>query len=548
MTASQHDTPRNSPGLLEALWRFWWIPLLLGLIGYLAGGIFAGTIDEEYEASTRLTVKSYVPVDQDTNPAIIRPERHIANEVEAMRSTNVRTIASAALGDDPTPENLGSFYTIASTDTSNQLEITATADTPERAAEIVDAVVAAYQFNSVGRINAAAERSIAQLTTQETEKNAEIAAAAAAVEARRAELRAAATGADGVLVVSEFDRNVRDDVLITSNENLSIRTTQALAAITTRRTELRAHVADWDGYVEGAVDPATASSDPIGLSPNLLKLLGLVGGFGAGAIGAWWLAEQLPKAEDVRSVDIARDVGAPLLVELTGLKDSSNVVVQRSSSGNAAAYDDVLFTLLHRIPGGVRSTIAVVGPEDAPRPSIAANLAIAASRKGMAVVLVDTDVSARTLTAAAGATDSAGLINLADAVDVGSCITMWPDSKYELDFVGIGSGRAGGASHFFRAGGLSKALDALAQHYDIIILNGPALPGSGHAQAVAKEAAYTVVAVDSGDDQEDLEALQQRLTLLEGTVAGVVVSKQVRPWWYPASLDTLVKRLPLPGK
>ena len=122
-------------------------------------------------------------------------------------------------------------------------------------------------------------------------------------------------------------------------------------------------------------------------------------------------------------------------------------------------------------------------------------------------------------------------------------VSWSPGGGQSVDFIGAGTGARGAGTRFFRSEDLTKALDVLAGEYDVIVVNAPNFPGSGHVQAINRASSYTVLTVSDDADDTELELLRQRASLLEGKVAGLAVSHQERPWWRPAALDAFLAKV-----
>ena len=542
---SETTSLEDSPGLLSALLRFWWVPLLGVLFGLLVASAVTDRIDEEYEAST--TFKLGTPISTST---VLRPNPptngdHTATQAALISSLPVRETVAAQFP-DLTADDLTGRISLSSDDPSLSMTITATGSTGQEAADIANAFVGAYQEASIAGLPLEAAAASNTLSGQIADLEAEIAADVALVEARSAVIEAEQANLGFIdanqLAVNQRSAIGSDPQVIALNRTIGDSAAD-LSDLQLRRAELT--LVDFPGYVvRNTVEPAVAADDPTQPQPTLYRLLGAVAGLGLGAIVASWLTEQLPKADANRAIDAADKAGQPMLVELGGLKDSSKVVVQSSKSPNAAAYEDLLFSTLHQIPIGERAVISVAGPEDAPGPSVATNMALAAARKELNVVLVDADSEERILSRAAQVNDRTGLINLgAGDVLPDQCAVSWaPGGGQAVDFIGSGTGARGSASQFFRSADLTKALDVLAASYDLIILNGPHFPGSGHVQALSRESSFTVLTVSDDSEDTELELLRQRANLLQGNIAGLAVSHQARPWWRPASVDALMTK------
>lgn len=546
---SETTSPEDSPGLLSALLRFWWVALLGGLFGLFVANAAISRIDESFEASTQFTLDAFIPTTSDVRALDRNVSRgdHLTSEATLLQSEGVRNAAANRLP-GLTAEDIDGRISLGSDPAALSLTLTATGPTGQEAADIANAYRDAYQEVSSQTLPAQAIAGISEVDSQIQSLEAQSADLARQVGIRRDAIEVEQLALN-YPNPNEYSVNVERavgsdaDVLRLNRTNADF--AADLADLELRRTQLES-IGSFGGYVlTEQTEAAVASTEPTQPKPTLYRLLGAVAGLGLGAIVASWLTEQLPKAEGFRAIDAAHKAGQPMLVELTGLKDSSKVVVQSSKSPNSAAYEDLLFSTLYRIPVGERSVITVAGPEEAPGPSVATNMALAAARKELSVVLIDADIDDRTLSRAAQVNERPGLINLgAGDIQADQCVVSWsPGGGQAIDFIGAGTGARGTGTQFFRSADFTKALDVLAENYDLILLNGPQFPGSGHVQALSRESSFTVLAVNDSADDADLELVRQRANLLQGNIAGLAVSHHARPWWRPASVDALLAKV-----
>ena len=252
------------------------------------------------------------------------------------------------------------------------------------------------------------------------------------------------------------------------------------------------------------------------------------------------------------AIDVTRLTGWPVLASLP-----------RSAAGRAAAGTPTSpYGALHtaveerRRTRGFR-TLLVAGVEEGDgATTVAIQLALAASRGGVATTLVDADLAAPSLhralgikpgpglaeslrppTAVPGVIDPATLpepplpLQRVDVAPAGgapgglSAPPLRALSAGTSDRASVGEGAVGEAATLYRSPRLGEVLLQLADESSLVIVNGPPLSTEG-APALARQAEATLVVVNGlSADPELIEQTAARLEQLRDRVIGAVVTR-----------------------
>lgn len=160
--------------------------------------------------------------------------------------------------------------------------------------------------------------------------------------------------------------------------------------------------------------------------------------------------------------------------------------------------------------------------------TVAANLAIAASRLGRRVLLIDGDTSPHGLSRYLSTGATPGLTELAaGTVSVTGAARMWViddrtkfpmiPSGEDVDNVGILSGIA-----------VADALEAIAERADLIIIDTPPIGWSDATPHLAVHADGAILVVTDGADESATTTATERLAEVGAPVVGYIVNRTDR--------------------
>ncbi len=335
-----------------------------------------------YEATATLLLKASAAQSLLTEQASSDPERRVQNEAELVRSARTERAVEERLG-------FGASATVAAGGESDVLEITASADSPERAAQIANAFAETHrdlrQEDNLESVRNA-QREV-QLQLDDFERQLE------ANSQQLAALAAQATNPGDPAVAAELNKQVTE----AQQARESILRSRQSYTDQAGQLEIEANLAENRPPLE-ILAPAAAPSTPV--SPNhrqdltVAVVLGLLLG-----IAAAFVQEHLD--DTIRTIaDVARATGdLPSLAviprhESPEQRDAPPIVTAtKPMSHSAESYrslrTSVEFIALEKRMQTIQCTSAQAGEG---KTSTVANLAVAFAQAGETVVAVDCDL------------------------------------------------------------------------------------------------------------------------------------------------------------
>ncbi len=200
--------PSDGPTLLEPLWRRRLVLAVCLVAGVLLGLLASSLQQERYVAKARVFLSfsgEFDPLGQGNFSN--DPDRYVVKQAEVMMSSPILQRVSDSLDLDEEPWQLKRRVEAVATGSSEVVDVTAEDDDAQQAADIANAVVAAYRQEKAAQVEATVDRAVAEQSDADA----------------RAQIRTgAAVYADGVGVVEEADvpgdpaspQPVRDAVLL----------------------------------------------------------------------------------------------------------------------------------------------------------------------------------------------------------------------------------------------------------------------------------------------------------------------------------------------
>lgn len=370
MSAFDHSPqePDQLRDQLRRLFRHRAVIALGLLLGALVGGAVSTLGGEDYTATGEVVVRPIGTAPPDGGGVSADKQLSMGTERRIARSAAVADRAAEALGGGNDPAGLLRGLRVSTPPETHVLEFEYTADSPERAAQRVNAFVRAYLEH---REDAAARR-IDTTVTRLTEELKPLLD-------RRGELDRRIAGAPGGSTgqAAESEREV-----------------------------LTARIADLQGRITGlksldttpgeVVREGEAPDAPSGPGTAVLLVVGAVVGLAAGLVAAWIRALLDPWA---RSADEVRGaLRAPVLGTLprrrggAGTPEAGLEVGPSRDGDRVETYRTIaLRTLRHQRLAEPGSLLVVSPGEDAEAAATAVNLAAALAETGRDVLLVEAD-------------------------------------------------------------------------------------------------------------------------------------------------------------
>ncbi len=493
----------DRPGLVAALLRYRWVVLGSALVAGLLGYSLSFFQPKVYSADVRVVLSDPSgTVEFAEGNRLPNPDRYIANQAELIGSLSVASRASERLGGVLSPVAVRASVTATPARTLDLVIINATAGEAALAADIANAVVAAYEEVVAADVQEAAGAAVAELERSRT-----------ALQARIDELdERIASGGSTSAVRAERDA--------------------ALAQLVTLDTRIEQIQVDASLYGSGVQFAELAEVPRVPTSPRPARngaaaaAVGLV----AAAAFAWWRSDRNPVASD--RLDPGTLLGAPLLGEIPEYDAVGGhaIIVDEPRSAAGEAYQVVATALTLAMEDAGASSVAMTsaGVGDGKTTSIV-NLAAATRLDGRQPLLVDADERARGLSRLSDQAFAQGLTDLAqrDAVDLGDCLVEWQiGDGVTLDLVPAGS-RTNPAA-FFRSAEFEKAMAHLRAHADLLFLDAPPVPVAAETLDIVSQTDAVVLVVERGTPLRLLAEVRDRLALTHKPVIGYIFNKASR--------------------
>jgi Mrp family chromosome partitioning ATPase len=520
---------KRGPSLVGALWRHRWAVLVVTLLAAAVGYAYTAAKPPVFEAVGRVTLAN--PFDRtlfrnERGVAFVEFDRYLNTQADRMTSPDVLSAATELLEGRLEPGQIRQLVEAQSSTSILEVTVRVRFEDPTEAANVVNAVIQAYQNVAAAQMEAQVEASVAQL---------------AALEAGLQER---------LLALSEEAGEDPDPLVQSELDSLNAR----LADLQTKAGQIRADAAVFGAGIE-RVEPAVAPELPVSESPRrMAAVFGLLG-FIAALIGAFWRSERAQVIDS--SDDAAGAVDAPLLGVLSTHQartaTAAAPVVTAPDSSPAREHQFVASKLALLGRESEPRVVLVTSPEETPGKSVVAlNLALSAALDQRAVMLADVD-TAGWLTSLLGADGRCGVSDLiarsteGDVV-VGDCVAA-VDQLPAVDgfrFIPAGTAAGDGGGGTTAAPQMAKLLARLLQEADLIVLNGPPLLRAPAALRLAADVDGVVLVVARGTTLEDLRRTTDLLRLAKTPIIGYIFDRSRRPsrWrpWHRSRLSSAEDR------
>ncbi|WP_435604888.1 polysaccharide biosynthesis tyrosine autokinase [Streptomyces sp. bgisy130] len=360
--AEQPDQIRDQ---LRQLFRYRALVVLGLVLGMLGGGAVSLLGGSTYTATGEVVVHAISTAPFEAGGVSVDKQISMGTERQIAQSVSVAASAAKSLKLHEVPAKLQRELRVSNPPETQTLMFEYDADSPDRAAALVNAFVRAYldyrEAAAKQRIDSTVSKLGAELKT---------------VEDQREELDRRATNGGG---------------------------TSGRATDDSERNNVASQIADLQGRISSLKSLDTTPGDIVRKgdppafpsSPGLVVLLlaGAVVGLVLGILAAWVRSVLEPR---VRSVaDVQDNLRAPVLGILPRRRgDEELLEVGRTGRGNRAeAYRTIAFRLVHDQRFAGRGSLLIVSPrEDADALSVAANLAGAFAEIGNDILLVEADL------------------------------------------------------------------------------------------------------------------------------------------------------------
>ncbi len=564
--------------LFGAAWRYRWIALSIAVfvagLGYLYSIVRPPSVS--YTARAQLVVQAGTSgLDLGTSGS---PQRFVSNQVAILQSAAVADLASSLVeqADPPVevgPEEIAAGLQVFASSSADLIQLAYTADDPDTAVAVVNAIVDAY------RRLLSSERSASTSAVLER-IDAELATLNERADSLSREIRAElARDTDLLALGRQYEDAIAEVVAL--NSELQTAEGDRLDEVRARLADVRSFIAvyqtiqgigrsnpDLDALqaelnqvlerkaalldrrdnvtVDAEMAPDTIAFESIareavpsgGSGPGRVLAVSLVLGLLAGVGTAYILGTRRNVFHD--RLEPEQVLGAPMLAEIPefadeGLETKLPVRDQpRSAAAEAFRFlaTSVELKMLNR---GVQTVAVLSATLGAGKSTVLANLALASARKGTRVLLIDADFGNQALTALLredgvlpvggdelpmGLTDVvSGEVEFNDAV---MAIEAAPGVEINL----LGRGRQPvTAAELVRSPQVRELFAEMKDDFDVVFVDAPPLLQVAYASTLASYADSAMLVVEHGGSVSQVREARSRLDLIDVPVGGYVYNR-----------------------
>jgi Mrp family chromosome partitioning ATPase/capsular polysaccharide biosynthesis protein len=490
----------EGPSLVESIWRFRYLVVAVTLLAGLAGYLISQSQPPVYETSTRLYVTNPATAGVFQQQSGMNLERYLPQQTERIRSARVLAAAAEELEPGTTARGLADQLTVEGDAELGTMTVSVQDGSPERAANIANAVADAYEDSVRTSQMQRVDRAI-----QELERSGDD------IQAQIDELLAAASASDlapGGQVSSQVG------VL-----------TQRVVEIDTLGQQLLVDARLFGSGVE-FVEEAEAPTRPVAPTPRRTGAASAVLGALFASAFAYWRAG---RGHRITSRDEpGRVLDVPLLGVLPTYKPPQHATLAQRTTldpRTAEAYRFVYSSLtsILREAGAASVMVTSAGP-GVGKTETSLQLAATAVRRGQNTLLIDADLRMRGLTAFLRSERSPGLLDLADNrlhADPRSLTAAYPlDRKHHLEI--LTSGRSTGEDAHLSESWFGAAFEDVVREFDMTVVDSPPLLAVADTSTIAGYTDAIVLVIREGSDLDDLERVRQRLRFVQQRLVGYV--------------------------
>lgn len=503
-------------GLFKDIRRSWPLVVLAVVLGGVGGWGLAMTQPTLYTAEAQVFLLNA----EDAGvfrAARTERELRLHREVRWLESEEVAARAAEILGAGRDPDNIRRKTRAIPVLPLDMIEVRATAAGPDEAVLIADATVRAYRelrrqngLDLVQRASAELDTFTADLRVQLDDAERRLEMLRLSHEPELPALGSVSERATLLSALLERDpayaeaRAIRDAVL-----------TQLLS-VETRLRELRADAAVVGDGVE-FTQPASRPSSPSQPKPERDLLLGVLLGGVAGVGLARLRAE---RTMPLNTRELADSAGLRLIGAMPSVDRG-----ERGDDGRAIEAMEVIVAALAHAAHDEGAIIVICAPTPhCGATTVAANLALVATRKGLAPTLVDVDLRDRALTRLVSNDDALGVLQLAAGTHSHAEVEQLVlHGRNVTAFIGAGRRPERGSADL--PSGRWRELPQWVEARDrLVIIDAPAVLTSGVPLELAEIAHGVVLVAGPETTATELQDARTRLDYVGAKVLGVVAN------------------------
>lgn len=514
----------------------WWRLIVLFIV-VSAGGTYlvSQRMDPVYAATTTFLIRPAPPTSSAAGSGALFTSDNLPQTVaQLMGNQRVLQEVIADLKLNTGTDALGKQIDVNIVRGTQLMAVTVEDRDPQRAADIANDVVRVYNGQN---------RALQQSSYQTTQKNLEQALAAALADVLSAQTSLDALGAPST--PEQIQEQVRLQLVLAQSRSVY----EGLLQDYQKAQSAASGTDDLLTVVESAQPPARATRPNPPLYASLAAIVAALLSV-AGVVLVGFLDDSVRSSEDVERV-----MGVPALARLAQKAHADPVarVVAASSSGSleAEAYRMLAVTLgFAAADRPVRSLVVTGSGALEDRGAMAANLAVALAETGKRVILVDANLRDPSLHQIFRRQNQCGLTSVLQHPRPGQ-ITDCLVSTYVKHLELLPSGPpAANPVPLLASQSFAQLLADLTAQADIVVLDGPPLPGAADSSILAHLCDATLLVVAASATRPAALARAKDLLAQAGAyLLGVVLTEGVvgpgrtlaqparaRPWFAPFRL------------
>jgi Mrp family chromosome partitioning ATPase len=506
MSQTSSERWADGPTIVQSIWRFRWLVLTVAIVAGVAGYFISAAQPPVYQAASTMYLANPATSGVFQQQPWMNLERYLPQQMQRIRSTRVLTAAAEELDDGTTPRDIAARLEVRGDAELATLSVVISDGSAQRAADLANAVAAAYQEDVRTSQLQRVERAVTELEASAAEIEAQIDTLLAETAANQ---QAAGGGVDTQL-------------------------TNQIGVLTQRLVEIEALGQQLlvDARVFGSgvefVEEAEPPTVPVSPAPRrTAAATAVLAGLLASAF-AYWRAghgRRIASREEP-----AQMLDAPLLGVLPTYKPPQQVTLAQRTTlepRTAEAYRFVYSSLSATMRALAATSVMVTsaGPGIG-KSETALQVAVTAARRGQSVLLIDADLRMRGLTRFLRADRAPGLLDLAephDELHSDSYVRRYPiDQQRHLDVLTAGRMTGSDEDGQLSESWFGAAFDNVVSGYDLVVVDSPPLLAVADTTTIAGYTDAIVLVVREGSDLDDLDRVRQRLRFVQQHLVGYV--------------------------
>lgn len=502
-----------------------WRLILFVLLAFIAAAIaFDQVRVPSFEGEARVLANPSIETATGTNPSNPVLER----EREVIAGVDVATRASDILDGDILPRDILEDLEVQFVDDSDTLEVVFPDPDPERAANIVNAMVDAYVEDREAGSLAVFNTQIDSLTAEVEELDLRLEELATETS-RQSQARTAASRLPNTDPTRQTLIDSANEAIALMNQERSV-INSALTATTRDLRVLERQLVSRRPAAE-VIQYAQPPEDPSGPGRSILLAGAIAFGLVAGVALAFILDRLDRTAKDSSDVELA--IGTTVLGNIpkfnVGAKRGAPIMLSANQSVRSQRVREAYRRLRASVQflqssREIRSLLVTSATPGEGKSSTVANLAVAAAQGGNRVVIVSGDLRRPMADRMFGVTSTKGLSDHLLDPSVTDIMVPIPDLP-SLTMVPSGPlppnpGELLGSPRF------AKLIEDLSSQFDLVLVDMPPILSTADAGIASPHVDGVIIVVDGeATDTDSLLRVKNTIDRSGGTIVGAILNK-----------------------